>query len=128
MSHAWISTKFVAVAVSVVVVVVVVVAGCSGSNPFQAANNATATTVTASGTQTPTGNVATNPFIPDRNISDCIGTNERPNCGSSKKGGLGMWLTFAALALGVGFIMWRISIGVRQRDSVMNQPNNPGQY
>ena len=117
---------------TVAVAVLAVVAGCSGPNPFQAAANATTTTVAARSTsgsgQTQGTGVGANGFIPDRNLSDCIGTNERPNCGSPKKGGLGMWLTFAALIAGVGFIMWRISIGVRKRDAIVNQPNNDAKY
>jgi len=116
LSRAWICATFV----------LVVLAGCSGPNPFQAAANATTTTVAADATQG-TG-LADNGFIPSRNISDCIGTNERPNCGSTQKGGLGMYLTFGALILGVGFVMWRISVGVRKRDAVVNAPENPGEY
>jgi hypothetical protein len=93
--------------------VLTVLSGCSGPNPFQAAKAASSTTVDANGNGPQTTD---NSFIPDRNVSDCVGTNERPNCGSSKKGGLGMWLTFGALILGVGFVMWRISVSVRKRD------------
>ena len=104
--------------------VLVLFAGCSGPNPFQAAKAASSTTVV-------NGNVADNgtppqgtdnAFIPDRNVGDCIGTNERPNCGTSKKGGVGMWLTFGALILGVGFVMWRISVSVRRRDAGTVEP------
>jgi hypothetical protein len=99
--------------------VLTVLAGCSGPNPFQAAKAASSTTVADNGTPT---QVTDNGFIPDRNVSDCVGTNERPNCGSSKKGGLGMWLTFGALILGVGFVMWRISVSVRTRDRGVAKP------
>jgi len=61
--------------------------------------------------------VTDNGFIPeDRNLSDCIGTLERPGCGSEDKGDLGTYLVFAALILGLGFIGWRITLGVRARD------------
>lgn len=120
LSRVWICAAFVLVIASGAIV------GCSGPNPFQAAQNATTTSIAASGT--PGTGVAENPFIPDRNISDCVGTNERPNCGSAQKGGRGTWLTFVALILGVGFVMWRISVGVRKRDAVVNQPDHPGQY
>jgi hypothetical protein len=113
-SRAW------ACATLVPVVIMTVLAGCSGPNPFQAAKAASSTTVADSGTQTT--DLAGNPFIPDRNVSDCIGTNERPNCGTSKKGGVGMWLTFGALILGVGFVMWRISVSVRRRDAGTVKP------
>jgi hypothetical protein len=111
-SRAWACAPLVPVLV--LVLVVTVLAGCSGPNPFQAAKAASSTTV-LSDNGTPS-QVTDNGFIPDRNVSDCVGTNERPNCGSSKKGGLGMWLTFGALILGVGFVMWRISVSVRRRD------------
>jgi hypothetical protein len=103
--------------------VLVVLAGCSGPNPFQAAKAASSTTVASNdnGNGTPS-QVTDNGFIPERNVSDCVGTNERPNCGSSKKGGLGMWLTFGALILGVGFVMWRISVSVRRRDAAVVKP------
>ncbi len=117
-SRAW------ACATLVPVVIVTVLAGCSGPNPFQAAKAASSTTVASgNGADNGTPTQATdNAFIPDRNVSDCVGTNERPNCGSTKKGGLGMWLTFGALILGVGFVMWRISVSVRKRDHGVVKP------
>jgi hypothetical protein len=117
-SRAW------ACAVLVPVLVVTVVAGCSGPNPFQAAKAASSTTV-LNGNVDASGNgpqTTDNSFIPDRNVSDCVGTNERPNCGSTSKGGVGMWLTFGALILGVGFVMWRISVSVRRRDRGVVKP------
>ncbi len=102
--------------------------GCSGENPYQAAKNATTTTVAEStndGSATGGSVVGDNPFLPDRNISDCVGTMERPDCGSPEKGTKGTYFTFAALILGLGFIFWRISIGVRKRDAVMNAEPEP---
>jgi hypothetical protein len=120
-SRAWACTTRVLVLVPVLFVTVL--AGCSGPNPFQAAKAASSTTVVNAndGNGTPT-QATDNGFIPDRNVSDCVGTNERPTCGSSKKGGLGMWLTFGALILGVGFVMWRISVSVRKRDGGVVKP------
>jgi hypothetical protein len=100
----------------------VVFAGCSGPNPYQAAREST-TTVAGSGTQGTA--VGDNPFLPDKNLSDCVGTNERPNCGSPEKGTKGTYMTFAVLIAGLGFIFWRISIGVRARDKVMNADPEP---
>ena len=101
-------------------------AGCGGQNPYQAAKNSVPTASTnADGTNVAdTSAIGDNEFIPDRNISDCVGTLERPNCGSAKKGTMGTYLTFAVLIAGLAFIFWRISIGVRQRDAAVNGPAN----
>lgn len=53
-------------------------------------------------------------FIPeDANLSDCVGLVERPGCGSEARGGIGQTGVFIALAIGLGIIIWRISVGVR---------------
>ena len=109
-----------------IVITMVSVAACSGPNPFQAAKNAPTTTIATPGT-----GVGQNVYLPDRNVSDCVGTNEKPNCGSPQKGGTGMYLTFGVLILGLGFVMWRISLSVRARDAVVNEPDptqQPGTY
>jgi hypothetical protein len=100
----------------------VLFAGCSGPNPFQAARESTTTVV---GSDTQGSVVGDNPFLPDKNLSDCVGTNEQPNCGSPEKGTKGTYMTFAVLIAGLGFIFWRISIGVRARDKVMNAESDP---
>ena len=65
--------------------------------------------------------VTNNDFIPtEQNLSDCIGAVEKPNCGSESKGGWRMYLVFAALVLGMGVVGWRIAVGVRARDAVVN--------
>ena len=92
---------------------VVLTAGCSGDNPYQASKAAETSVATAStdtaGTDTTGTGLADNGFIPDeQNVSSCVGTNERPNCGSKSKGGWRMYLVFAALAGGVGFGRWAI--------------------
>ena len=97
---------------------------CSGPNPFQAAKeaaaNSTVPTANTSGNTTGGTGLANNDFLPDKNLSDCVNTNEQPNCGSAAKGTKGMYFTFAALILGLGFVMWRISLSVRARDAVVN--------
>jgi len=76
----------------------------------------------SSGATAPTTTVAaapvvTNDFLPaDQNLSDCVGTLELPNCGSSKKSDMRLYLTFAALMGGMGLIGWRIAVGIRKRD------------
>ena len=90
--------------------------GCGGTNPF----HQTATTV-ASDVTAPSGTgLANNDYLPNANLSSCVNTNERPDCGSTSKGGWRMYLVFAALIGGVGFVMWRVARGVRQRDQVVN--------
>lgn len=98
-----------------------VLAGCSGENVFDAAKNeATASTVSVGDTEGSGENV----FLPEGNLSDCVGTVERPNCGSTEKGGTGTYLTLGVLVLGLAFIFWRISIGIRSRDAVVNSDAN----
>jgi hypothetical protein len=88
---------------------------CSGTNPFHQTANSVASTEVTTGT-----GLADNDFLPDSNLSSCVNTNERPGCGSSSKGGWRMYLVFAALIGGVGFVMWRVARGIRQRDQVVN--------
>jgi len=98
-------------------------AACSGDGPFQSSDAESTAVVTAE--TTPATGIAANDFLPeDQNISDCVGTNERPGCGSKSKGGLHLYLVFAALIGGVGFIAWRVSIGIRARDAVVNAIDN----
>ena len=53
-------------------------------------------------------------FYPeDNNLSDCVGLVEQPGCGSEARGGSGQTLVLVALVLGLGFIFWRISAGLR---------------
>src|SRR4051812_12534681 len=58
-----------------------------------------------------------NDLIPtDQNLSDCVGTLERPDCGSSSKSDVNMYITFAVLMGGMAFIGWRVAIAIRKRD------------
>lgn len=104
-----------------------VVAGCSGENPYEAARNSQETTTVAPAASTPDGSsvVGDNGFLPERDIGDCVGLLEKPDCGSKEKGGTGTYLTFAVLIAGLGVIFWRISKSIRQRDAVVNAPTAP---
>jgi hypothetical protein len=96
--------------------VALVGSGCSGPNPFQASAQATTTTVDAS---TP---LAANDLLPDNNnLTNCVGTVERANCGSKARADGHTYLVFLALALGMGFIGWRITRGIRARDRSLQQ-------
>jgi len=59
----------------------------------------------------------TNPFIPEnRNLSECVSSLPRPDCGTTAQGGLGQALTFAVLMVGMALIGWRIAHSVRKRE------------
>jgi len=105
---------------SALVFTVAAASACSGPNPFQAAKEAAATSTVPTANTTTGSGLANNDFLPDKNLGDCVNTNEQPNCGSAAKGTKGMYFTFAALILGLGFVMWRISLSVRARDAVVN--------
>jgi hypothetical protein len=62
----------------------------------------------------PPTTVVANDFIPEnRNLSDCISAVPRPGCGSKARGGWRQSLVFVALAVGLGFIGWRVVRGAR---------------
>lgn len=104
-------------------------AGCSGDNPYQASNKAGQATATSlaedtdapSATSSSGSGIADNVFLPEgQDVTDCVGTLERPNCGSSQKGGWRQYLVMLALVLGVAFIAWRVARLVRRRDAIVN--------
>ena len=104
-------TRFGAVAV----VLGLLLGACGGENPYQAAE-----TAVASPEATTSPNGTDNQFLPAReNVSDCIGTVERPNCGSEAKGGWQMYLAFGFLIAGMSFIGWRVVRSVRARDAAV---------
>lgn len=102
-------------------------AGCSGDNPFQAAADTAAVDTGAADVTVAEGvGAQENSFIPEgQNLSDCVGTLPQPNCGGPDRGTRGAYLTMFALLLGVGFIAWRVSIGIRARDKVVNEGTGP---
>lgn len=105
----------------VVITGAALLAGCSGENPYQASESANSVSLGAGAAPAPATEI--NVFTPeDANVSSCVGTMERPDCGSKSKGGWRMYLTFAVLMSGMGFIGWRIARSIRQRDAVMNTP------
>lgn len=99
-------------------------AGCSGENPYQAARSANNATTESSGPRTATS-VLENDFLPEANLSSCVGLVERPNCGSESKGDWRMILTFVVLMSGMGFIGWRVVRGARARDAAVNRVDMP---
>ena len=93
-------------------------AGCGGQNPYQAAESANSVDA---GTGNPADTVGEgNVFTPEaQNVTSCVGTLERPDCGSKSKGGWRMYLTFAVLIGGLSFVGWRIVKGVRPRSAAV---------
>lgn len=64
------------------------------------------------------GPIATNDLLPENNdLGNCVGTVESANCGSRARADGHTYLVFLALGLGLAFIGWRISRGVRARDA-----------
>ena len=61
-----------------------------------------------------------------RDISECLGNSvDLPDCGiepttPGARGGSLQYVTFALMALGIAFIFWRVSRGVRARDSAVD--------
>lgn len=75
-----------------------------------------------SATTPPPAPPVTNDLLPDNNdVTDCIGTVQRPNCGSKARADGHTYLVFAVLVAGMTFIGWRIARGVKARDQA-NQP------
>ena len=62
------------------------------------------------------GPVASNDLLPN-DVNSCVGTVERANCGSRARADGHTYLVFAFLTAGLAFIAWRISRGVRARDT-----------
>ena len=63
-----------------------------------------------------------------RNLTDCLGNSiNLPDCGiepttPGARGGALQYVTFALMAFGLGFIFWRVTRGVRARDSAIDPP------
>ena len=82
--------------------------GCGGMATPHPAVPDTSATAAAPG-------VTDNHFIPaDQNLSTCVSSLPRPNCGTEAQGGWRQGLTFGVLMLGMAFIGWRIFRAVRR--------------
>ena len=76
---------------------------------------ATAPSTTEATTEAPT---VTNDLLPENNdVTNCVGTVEQANCGSTARADGHTYLVFLALTLGLAFIGWRIARGVKARDA-----------
>jgi MYXO-CTERM domain-containing protein len=59
--------------------------------------------------------VTVSDFYPENaDLSECLGFVQRPGCGSEARGGPGQTMAFLALAAGLAFVFWRVSVGVRK--------------
>jgi hypothetical protein len=102
-----------------------VLSACGGQNPYEAAESSNTQATVASSTPGESV-VGDNDFLPESNLSTCIGAVDRPNCGSKSKGGWRMYLTFAVLLSGMAFIGWRIARSIKARDAVVNAGTEDG--
>lgn len=56
-----------------------------------------------------------NDFFPEQeNLSDCLGSLERPGCGSKSRGGWRQTVTFSVMAAGLLLVFGRIAWAVRK--------------
>lgn len=103
--------------VAVIAVAVVTMPGHAGAHGAAAHERAAAAPRTVPPPTVPdNGPVATNDLLPN-DVNNCVGTVERANCGSKARADGHTYLVFGILAIGMAFIAWRISRGVRARDS-----------
>jgi hypothetical protein len=67
-----------------------------------------------------------NPFLPeDRDLTTCVGTLERPGCGSKARGGWHQNLVAIAMVGGLLIVFGRVAWGVR-RSQKQPSPGNAG--
>ncbi len=61
-----------------------------------------------------------NPFLPeDRDLTDCVGTMQRPGCGSEARGGWHQDLVAIAMVGGLLIVFGRVAWGVRRSQKNM---------
>ncbi len=63
--------------------------------------------------------VTDNPFVPDRNLSDCVSAMPQPDCGTSAKGGWRQAAVFGVVVAALAFVGWRITRTVRRNRKVL---------
>jgi hypothetical protein len=79
---------------------------------------AAATDPTAPSTTLPTDEIVideANPFLPeDRDLTECIGTLQRPGCGSEARGGWHQNAVAIVMISGLAIVFGRIAWGIRR--------------
>ena len=94
----------------------------AGAGPFAGTGESPPST-TVPGTDAPTTTMLDNPFLPEEaNIGDCVSALPRPECGSKARGGWRQTLVFAAVAVAIAVIGFRLVVAVRRRDRSAGLP------
>ena len=94
--------------------------------PFTAA-----TAARAGAPEEPAPITTENDFFPEeRDLTDCLGTLPKPDCGSDARGGWHLYAVMIALAGGIAFIGWRVVRGMRANErhrpgAVTDEPADP---
>ena len=66
-----------------------------------------------------------NTFFPDNaDLTDCLGTVERPGCGSKARGGWRQTLVFVAMIIGLLIVFGRVGLAL-YRNRNTSQPKSP---
>ena len=103
-------------------IIVVLLAAVAATTSMLPAAHVAATTPPT--TEVP---IVTNDLLPQNNdVTNCVGTVESANCGSKARADGHTYLVFVALTLGLAFIGWRISRGVRARDAARDSAPKEG--
>ena len=98
---------------SVSIITVALVGSAGTSAMATGADTLAATTPPVDSTIPAEPPITANPFFPEEgNVTDCLGTVERPGCGSKARGGWRQTLVFVAMFIGLFIIFGRVAYGV----------------
>jgi hypothetical protein len=107
---------------SVSIITVALVGGLGTSSAAIASGPTTRAAATVDSTIPDKPQTTANDFFPEeRDVTDCIGTVERPGCGSKARGGWRQTLVFIAMFIGLFIVFGRVAVGVsRNRKKIDN--------
>ena len=98
---------------SVSIITVALIGGAGTSSAAIAISPVTPANATVDSTVPDEPPTTANDFFPEeRDVTDCIGTVERPGCGSKARGGWRQTLVFIAMFIGLFIIFGRVAVGV----------------
>lgn len=98
---------------SVSIVAVTLVGGLGTVTSAAGANALMPASVPVDSTIPPEPPTTANEFFPENaDVTDCLGTVERPGCGSKSRGGWRQTLVFIAMIVGLIVIFGRVAYGV----------------